>query len=65
MIINQPALIAAALMACLCISLAIVDNLEALGLGAASLRVLFFCCVALACLVGVVVCILTNGGGIL
>jgi hypothetical protein len=63
--LNQPALIAAVLMACLCVSLGIVDNLEQLGLGETALRVLFFCCIALVCLVGVVVCILTEGGGIL
>jgi len=63
--INQPALLAALLMACLCASLGILHGLESLGLAGVSLRVILFGLIALACLIGVVLCVLTNGGGIL
>ncbi len=64
-LINEPALTASILMACLCTSLGIVSNLEAAGRAVTTIRVLTFCCIALACLVGIVWCVLSSGGGIL
>ncbi len=63
--INYPALLSALLALCFALSLGIVHGLERAGYAEVGLRVLFFCLIALACLVGVIWCVLTNGGGIL
>jgi hypothetical protein len=63
--INYPALLSALCGLCFSLALFIVWNLESLGYAAASLRVLLFCCIALVSIIGVVISVLTRGGGIL
>ncbi len=63
--INYPALLSAGCALAFCLALFIVWNLEDMGYAAASLRIVFFCCIALVSIIGVVISVLTRGGGIL
>jgi hypothetical protein len=63
--INYPALLSAGCALAFALALFIVLNLESAGYASASLRVLFFCVIALVSIVGVIVSVLTRGGGIL
>jgi hypothetical protein len=63
--INYPALLSAGCTLAFALALFIVWSLESLGYASASLRVVLFCCIALVSIIGVVISVLTRGGGIL